>query len=78
MSRRDSALPKHSWLFFNRLRDYMAYAFIVLFIISFVAVYTIRYSLKKDCSDIYKRDVKIFSYWIHVESGSLKDGCPGL
>jgi hypothetical protein len=55
----------------------MAWAFLIVFIVAFIAAWTITYSIRRNCNDWYKRDLGIFSYWVHIEIGSNQKGCPG-
>jgi hypothetical protein len=68
--------PTHGWLISNAILRYFAYAFLIVVVIFLITVATIRGVVEHDCSNYYKRDLKIFSYWIHVEVGSTKDSCP--
>lgn len=65
----------HTALLLNKITNYLAVAFVIVLLVVFVSVYTIRYSIRRDCNDPYRRDIKLFGYWLHVESGSTKDGC---
>lgn len=38
-------------------------------------IYVVYSQLEKDCSDMFKRDIKVSSYWLHIEAGSTLAGC---
>lgn len=69
-------LLSHRWLFFNRLRDYIAWISSALLIIVLIAAWTIKYTVDRNCNDPYTRDIKLFSYWINLNVGSTDPGCP--
>ena len=60
----------------NRLRDYIAYIAVGLLLITVLGLFAITYSLKRDCSNLDKRNVEIAGFWIHTEMGKLDEGCP--
>lgn len=68
--------PTHIQLFLGQIWQYLAYAFVVVFVITFMFFWTLHYSLQRDCTDLYKRDVNLFGMWFHVDAGRNKDGCP--
>lgn len=69
-------LPSHTWLFFNKLRDWLAVIFVMVLLIIFIACWTIRYSINRDCTEPYKRNSIVLGYWIHVSAGSTEINCP--
>lgn len=75
MSRHDSA-PTHGWVISSRINKWLALIFMVLLLVTFIAVWTVRYGIERDCSDIYKRDLTAGGYWLHFEVGSTKSTCP--
>lgn len=74
--RNDGNLPSHSWLFFNRARDYLAWLFVGLVLFSFIVIWTITYTIRRDCTDVYNRRLSLGNYWLQVNAGSNKEGCP--
>lgn len=75
MSRHDAA-PTHGWLISSRINKWLALGFIVLMLAAFIAVFTITYSIRRDCRNYYKRNIKLAGYWLHITAGSTTDGCP--
>lgn len=75
MSRKQLPLPTHSGLAFNKLRDYLAYAFIFMSLVVFITLWTITYSIRRDCQRPYDRHFRILGYWAEVRIGSGKDEC---
>lgn len=75
MSRHDSA-PTHGWVISSRINRWLALILLLLVFFMLLAVYAIRYTLERDCRNVYKRDFLVSTYWIHVEAGSTKLGCP--
>ena len=73
---KNKPLPSHSWLFFNKLTNYFAVAFLLLAFVIFLVLWTISYTIRRDCYNPYDRSFEIGNYWIGVKAGSLKDGCP--
>lgn len=73
--RNDLPLPSHRGLAFNKLRDYLAYAFIIILLIFFIAFWSIRYAISRDCSKPYDRHLKIGKHWVIVRAGSTANGC---
>mgnify|MGYP000423816037 CR=1 FL=1 len=69
-------LPSHKWLFLNKFRDIVAYIAISFFIFTLLAGMVIRYAVERDCQNPYARDLKIGHYWININVGSTKKGCP--
>ena len=74
--RRSDHSPTHGWLITNKLLRLLAGAFIISSVIIFIFVWTIRYSIDRDCSNPYERDVQISHYWISIKAGSTQEGCP--
>lgn len=70
------AAPTHGWLISNRFLRWCAWAFLALVLVTFIAVYTITYTLRRDCTDVYDRTLKFPGYWLHIEAGSTKSECP--
>ncbi len=60
----------------SKLLTYAAWAFIILSFIYIMHLWTVTYTLRQDCNNVYSRDIKLFGYWQHIEIGSTKDGCP--
>ncbi len=77
MSRRNSA-PTHGWIISSQINKYLAALFVLSLLVWFIAIWTVRYSLDKDCSDLYDRRINVFGYWIVIQAGSTKDRCPGV
>ncbi len=75
MSKTNSS-PTFGWVAASHVYRVLALTFLFVLLIIFIAGWTIRYSLEKDCQDYYKRDISVLGYWIHVESGSNKNDCP--
>lgn len=75
MSKHDSA-PTYSWVFGSKLTKWLASIFILLLLASFIAVWTIRYSLARDCHDVYERKLSTPGHWIVIMAGSKEPGCP--
>jgi hypothetical protein len=75
MSRRDAA-PTHGWVISSKINKWLALAFIISLLVVFVTIWTVAYSIRRDCTDVYKRDLKAGKYWLHIESGSTKLECP--
>lgn len=71
-----SNAPSHTWLAGNRVMRGLAYAFIFSVLLVGISVWTVRYSVERDCQNYYKRDILVFSSWVHIESGSTKKDCP--
>lgn len=69
-------LPSHRFLFFNKLRDWIAYISIAFLVFVILCAMVIRYSVKRDCENYYRRDLRIFGYWININVGSADEGCP--
>jgi large-conductance mechanosensitive channel len=66
----------HTALLLNRVTNYLAIAFVVFLLVSFISVWTVRYAVDRNCQDPYKRHVELFHYWIDLDIGSNKIGCP--
>ncbi len=69
-------LPSHKFLFFNKFRDWIAYLAIAFLIFILLCAITIRYAVERNCQEPYNRDLKVFNYWININVGSTKEGCP--
>jgi len=69
--------PTHGWLIGNRIIRAFAWGFIIIVFVAFIFLARVQYAVQRDCQDVYKKDVKIFGYWLHLEAGSNKTGCPG-
>lgn len=76
MSKRDSA-PTHGWVISSTINKWLALGFMVIVFFVFMVTVTITYSLRRDCFDVYNRDLSLGSYWLHIEAGSNDPGCPG-
>lgn len=70
------AAPNAIELFLNRFRDYIAYVAVGLLIIAVLGMFAITYSLKRDCTNIDKRNLEVGGFWVHWEMGKLDEGCP--
>lgn len=68
--------PTHAQLFFNQAAQYMAYAFIFLVLVTGIFFYTVHYSLQRDCTDLYHREVNVFGMHFVVDASKNKEGCP--
>ena len=75
MSRHDAA-PTHGWVISSRINRWVTLIAFVLVLFAIITFYAIRYSIERDCANVYKRDFVVMTYWIHVEAGSTKPGCP--
>jgi len=75
MSKRDSA-PTHGWVISSQINKWLAFILIVSLLLWGVTIWTIAYTIRRDCQDVYKRDIKVSNYWLHIEAGSTKLGCP--
>lgn len=75
MSKRDSA-PTIGWVVSSQINKYLALIFMISLLIWGIAIWTVTYTLRRDCTDVYKRDVEAFGYWLRVEAGSTKKECP--
>jgi hypothetical protein len=71
-----NAAPTHGWVISSRITKYLAIAFLVITFIVFVTVWTITWGIRRDCSDVYKRDLKVGGYWLYIQAGSNDTGCP--
>jgi hypothetical protein len=54
---------------------WLALAFVLSVLIIFIAMWTVRYSINRDCQNPYQRNIKVFGYWIRIGAGSTKTGC---
>lgn len=75
MSKHDSA-PTVGYVFSSQVHKYMAGLLLLVLFIVFVAVVIVRHQVTRDCHDLYKRDISIASFWVHIEVGKKKVGCP--
>ncbi len=75
MSKRNSA-PTVGWVFGSQLYKWLALALIVSLLFWGVIGWTIAYIVRRDCHNYYKRDLKLLSYWVHIEVGRDKLDCP--
>lgn len=75
MSKRDSA-PTYGWVATSSLNRWLARIFVAVILISFIAAWSIKYSLDRDCTNLYKRELKVLGYWVDVRAGSNDKGCP--
>lgn len=48
----------------------------VILLIIGSGLYVVWIQLKEDCSNVFERDVKVSSYWLHIEAGSTLAECP--
>jgi hypothetical protein len=76
MFKRSAAQPTHGWLIGNRIIRKLAWAFIILVLLSSFWAGMVTYAIRRDCNQLYTRNLKVFGYWIHIEAGSNKFGCP--
>jgi hypothetical protein len=77
MFRKRGAALTHGWLIGNKVMRWFAWAFLFLVLVILIITATIRAVVEHDCANYYKRDIKVPGYWIHVDVGSTKSGCPG-
>lgn len=75
MSKHDSA-PTHSWVIGSHINKWLALAFMIVFLLVFFFTMLITYTIRRDCNDVYVRDLAGAGYWLHIEIGSTKPGCP--
>lgn len=68
--------PTHGWVVGNRLLRWLATAFIIFSLIVFVLLFAITYTIRRDCTNPYRRDLKIVGYWVHIQAGSNSPSCP--
>lgn len=69
-------MPSHSGLFFNRLRDYLAWLFLANLFVMSILLFGIKMTVDHDCQDIYTRQFKALGYWLIFEAGSTRPDCP--
>lgn len=74
--RKQATAPTHGWLISNRILRFFAWCFLIIFAVVFIAVWTITYTIRRDCSRPYNRDIKVAGYWLHVDAGSTAAECP--
>jgi hypothetical protein len=75
MSRAGGNLPSHRWLVGQDIMRTFAWLFIISSLVTFITLWSIAYSIRRDCRSPYRRNMKLFGYWIHIDAGSTKDGC---
>jgi hypothetical protein len=75
MSKHDAA-PTFGWVLGSKITKWLSMLFVFTAFIVFLAVWTVTYTVRRDCSDVYTRNVGAFGYWLHVQAGSTKAGCP--
>lgn len=75
-TRSSDNLPTHTFLLINRVSRWLASILIVLVVITFIAFWTIRYSLQRNCYDVYERSLNIGNHWVNIEAGSNQPECP--
>jgi hypothetical protein len=75
MSRHDSA-PTHSWVITSRINKWLAAIFLFCLLIVFITIWTLTYTIRRDCTDVYRRDFEVAGYWLHVDAGSTRPECP--
>jgi len=76
MPRRANPLPSHSFLLINRATNWLAGIFLFVLLVVFIAVWTVTYTIRRDCQHPYNRNIKVFGYWLQVDAGSTKKECP--
>lgn len=74
MSKHDSA-PTHGWVIGSQVNKWLALLFIINLLFWFIAFWTITYSVRRDCTNPYHRQIKAFSYWAVINIGSGKAEC---
>lgn len=70
------AAPTHTWLVGNRIVRYFAALFVLALVVWLVIVFAVKGIVDHNCQDYYKRTFKFPGYWLHVDVGSTKQGCP--
>lgn len=73
---RTSPLPSHRFLIMNNVTNWLAGIFLFLVLVMFIAVWTVTYTIRRDCQHPYHRELKLFSYWVNIQSGSTQKECP--
>lgn len=77
MSKKDAA-PTIGWVISSKITRWLAWCFVLSLLVIFISLWTVRYSINRDCRDYYTRDINVFGYWITIQAGSSKTGCPNL
>lgn len=72
------AAPTHGWLIGNNVMRWLASLFILVLLILFIIVWTVTYTIRRDCQHPYHRDLKLAGYWLHIQAGSTKHDCPAI
>lgn len=75
MSRHDAS-PTYGWVLGSKITKWLSWLFIAVLFVAFVSVWTVTYTVRRNCSDVYTRNMKVAGYWLHIQAGSTKDGCP--
>lgn len=73
---RSNAAPTHGWIISSQLNKWLALILVVLLLIMFITAWTITYTIRRDCSNYYHRDMKVAGYWVHIQAGSTAKECP--
>jgi len=76
MSKRDAA-PTLSWVFFGKIYRWFTAIILTILIIFGITIYAIGYSIDRDCSNTYERNISVLGKWVSVQMGSTDSGCPG-
>lgn len=75
MSKRNSA-PTIGWVIMSTINKWVVLISMVILLVVVSGIYVVYSQLEKECSDVFTRDVKVSSYWLHIEAGSSLTGCP--
>lgn len=74
MSKRDAA-PTVGWVIASRFYKLLAIVLLLALLVAASGAYAVYRQLKTDCNDVFQRDLKASSYWIHFEVGSTHSEC---
>ncbi len=75
MSKKNAA-PTIPWVLTSQVYKWVTVIFFVVVFIVFVSIWTVTWGIRRDCEDVYKRNVETAGYWIHLTAGSTKPNCP--
>ena len=75
MGKRDSA-PTLGWVIVSKINKWIVILAMIILFVSACGLYVVWSQLREDCSDVYRSDMKVGSYWLHFEAGSTRSGCP--
>lgn len=73
--RHQSPSPTHQWLLTNKIMRWLAGAFLVFLFFTVLIVSAITYSIRRDCSNPYRRTLEVGGYWLVIHMGSTEAGC---